>query len=100
MPEEERGSTVAHLSGSDADAGLLADAAYLLRELEAEEGVVVIDDDDAAGHAHADDVDTGTDPKVVPLRPPSTRRTRPRRLPARWMALAAMVAGVLLVPLA
>ena len=38
--------------------------------------------------------------KVVPLRPPSTRRTRPRRLPTRWLALAAMVAGVLLVPLA
>lgn len=99
MSEEERGSTVAHLSESDADAGVVGDAAYLLRDLEGEDGVVVIDDDAAEDHPHADDVDTGTDPKVVPLRPPSTRRTW-RRAPARWLALAAVLAGVLLVPLA
>jgi hypothetical protein len=99
LPEEERGSAVAHLSASDVDAELLADAAFVLRELDPDGGVIVDEDEDAdvvPGHAG---VDTGPGPKVVPLQPPSTRRGW-RRAPARWLALAAMVAGVLLVPLA
>ncbi len=93
MPPPERESAIAHFSESDADAELLGDVAYMLRDLEGQEGVAV----DPV--ADADDVDSDTDTKVLPLRPPSTARTRPR-LPARWLALAAMVAGVLLVPLA
>lgn len=99
LSEDERGRALAHLADFDDDAEVLGDAAYLLRELEGRDGATV-EDDAAAGHTPADDADTGTDPKVVPLRPPSTARTRPRRLPARWLALAAMLAGVLLVPLA
>jgi hypothetical protein len=100
LSEEERGSAVAHLSASDADAELLADAAFVLRELDPDGGVIVDDDDDAdVVLPHVHDVGTVTDPKVVPLPPPSTRRGW-RRAPARWLALAAMVAGVLLVPLA
>jgi hypothetical protein len=99
MPETERNATVAHLAASEEEAALLADVAYMLADLDPEGGVVADEDDDAdAVPVHAG-VDTGTDAKVVPLRPPSTRRGW-RRAPARWMALAAMVAGVLLVPLA
>lgn len=94
LSEEERASAVAHLSASDADAELLADAAAVLRELEAEDGIVI-----APRADDADDADPDAETKIIPLRPPSTERTR-RRLPTRWLALAAMVAGVVLVPLA
>jgi hypothetical protein len=96
LAEDERGSAVAHLAGSDADAEVLGDAAYLLRELEEEDGVIV--GDTRTGHPHQDEADTGHDAKVVPLRPPSTARTW-RRGSVRWLALAAVLAGVLLVPL-
>lgn len=131
LSEEEHASAVARLSASDEDAELLADAAAVLRDLEAESVALpvhagaaaprvdqaamgeqarhdhlvgVVDVGQADDHAdavprRADDRDTSSDPKVVPLRPPSTERTR-RRLPTRWLALAAMVAGVMLVPLA
>ena len=99
LSEEERGSAVAHLSVSHADAELLADAAFVLRELDPEGGVIVDEDDDADAAPHYVGGGPDTDPKVVPLSPPSTRRGW-RRAPARWLALAAMVAGVLLVPLA
>jgi hypothetical protein len=99
LAEEEHGRAVTHLSVSDEDAELLADAAYMLRELEAEDGTVADDGEDTS-HPHGDAADTGTDAKVIPLRPPSTARTRPRRVPVRWLALAAVLAGVLLVPLA
>jgi hypothetical protein len=89
MPPSERESAIAHFAESDGDAELLGDVAYMLRDLEGQEGVVI------DPPADADDAET----KVIPLRPPSTARTRPR-LPARWLAMAAMVAGVLLVPLA
>lgn len=98
MPDEERGSAVAHLSESDLDAELLADAAYMLRDLEGEAGVVV-EDTPRADHPHDNEADTGHDSRVVPLRPPSTARTW-RRGPVRWLALAAVLAGVVLVPLA
>lgn len=98
LSEEERGNAVAHLADSDADAELLADAACVLRDLEGEHAAVA-DDAAGAGHPHDDGADTGRDPKVVPLRPPSTA-ARWRRAPARWLALAAVLAGVLLVPLA
>jgi hypothetical protein len=98
LSKEERGRALAHLADSDDDADVLGDAAYLLREAEEEGGPA--DDGTEAHHPLRDDKETGQDPKVVPLRPPSTGRTRPRRLPVRWLALAAMVAGVLLVPLA
>lgn len=98
LAKDERGSAVAHLAGSDADAEVLGDAAYLLREFEeAEDGVIV--GDTRTGHPHQDEADTGHDARVVPLRPPSTARTW-RRGPVRWLALAAVLAGVLLVPLA
>lgn len=113
MPEEERGRAVAHLSASDEDAEVVGDAAYLLRELEAEDGVAVagdgadgtLADADAAGAvppaapdrpAGADAVPGDGGAKVIPLRPPSTRRAR-RRVSPQWLALAAVLAGVLLV---
>lgn len=101
MSKEEHGRALAHLAASDEDAEKLGDAAYILRELEAEDGVVFVDEaDDADAELRpADDAETGRDPEVVPLRPPSTRRTW-RRAPARWLALAAVLAGVVLVPLA
>jgi hypothetical protein len=104
MPEEERARAVAHLSVSDEDAEDVGDAAYLLRELEAEDGVPVgnaIEDADVVDPVVASNVPAGVDaaggdPKVIPLRPPSTQRAR-RRVPAQWLALAAVLAGVLLV---
>jgi hypothetical protein len=99
LTEAERGAAVAHLSESDPDAELLADAAYMLRELEADEGVIPLRRPEPR-HLHVDDVDKGTDTPPAPSRPPSMQRARPRRIPARWLALAAMLAGVLLVPLA
>lgn len=143
MPEEERGATVAHLAGSPEEAELLADVAYILADLDPEGGVIAAAPATDIEH-HADDEDTGADPKVVPLRPPSaeTRAPEPdaagstgvgddlaiqppvsgraspgtdapvvplrppstartwRHSPARWVALAAVLAGVLLVPLA
>lgn len=104
MPEEERARAVAHLSTSDEDAEDVGDAAYLLRELEAEQGVPVgnaIEDTDDVDPVIASSVPAGVDaaggdPKVIPLRPPSTQRAR-RRVPAQWLALAAVLAGVLLV---
>lgn len=96
LSEEEHAGAVAHLSASDEDAELLADAGYLLRDLEAEDGLVAADD--AAAEPDADG-DTGSGAKVLPLRPPSTAHTW-RRPPARWLALAAVLAGVLLIPLA
>jgi hypothetical protein len=100
LSEEERGSALAHLAESDDDE-VLGDAAYLLREAEAE-GLVPAPADDGAEvrHRHADETETGRDPKVVPLRPPSTTSRTWRRAPTRWLALAAVLAGVLLVPLA
>jgi hypothetical protein len=99
MPETERNATVAHLAASEEEAALLADVAYMLADLDPDGGVVADEDDDADAVPLYAGVDTATDPKVVPLHPASTRRGW-RRAPARWMALAAMVAGVLLVPLA
>lgn len=105
MPEEERARAVAHLSASDEDAEDVGDAAYLLRELEAEQGVLVDDADQETDVVLADvrvepkTVVDGDEAKVIPLRPPSTQRAR-RRVPAQWLALAAVLAGVLLVPLA
>ncbi|HEU0302574.1 MAG TPA: hypothetical protein VFR37_24150 [Longimicrobium sp.] len=96
MSEDEHGRAVAHLSASDEDAEVLADAAYLLRELEAADPVVA--DATASEPVKEDDRNTGTDAKVVPFRPPSTRA--PRRVSRQWLALAAVLAGVLLVPFA
>lgn len=99
LTEAERGAAVAHLSESDPDAELIADAAYMLRELEADEGVIPLRRPEPR-HLHVDDVDKGADTPPAPSRPPSMQRARPRRIPVRWLALAAMLAGVLLVPLA
>jgi hypothetical protein len=99
MSEEEHGSTLAHLVDSDEDIEVVGDAAYLLRELEAEEGIVVVGDRDDDGPPPPDDTETGRDAKVLPTPPPSTRRGW-GRVPARWIALAAVLAGVVLVPLA
>ncbi|HEX2077319.1 MAG TPA: hypothetical protein VHG08_06405 [Longimicrobium sp.] len=118
LSEEERSRAVAHLSASDDDAEVLADAAYLLRALEAEDGIVAADACEGAGEVLADaDADGGAPPaapdapaaperttdggdaKVIPLRPPSTQRAR-RRVSPQWLALAAVLAGVLLIPLA
>ncbi|HEX6372760.1 MAG TPA: hypothetical protein VF006_27815 [Longimicrobium sp.] len=96
LSEEARGSTIAHLAASDADAEVLGDAAYLLRDLDPQGGVA----DDEGADPRFDDADTGVDARVIPLRPPSTGARTWRRPPARWLALAAVLAGVLLVPLA
>lgn len=99
LTKEERDSAVAHLSESDADAELLADATYMLQELEAEEGVIPLRRPEPR-HPHVDEVEKGRDAGEAPGRPPSMQPARPRRSPARWLALAAVLAGVLLVPLA
>lgn len=99
MPEEERNAAVAHLAASEEEAALLADVAYMLADLDPEGGVVVEEDADADAAPPRAGVDAAATPKVVPIQPPSTRRGW-HRAPARWMALAAMIAGVLLVPLA
>lgn len=93
LPQPERDQAVAHLSAVDEDAEVFADAAAVLAELEAEDGVA------AEASEDAEDPDTGRDASVVPLRPPSTERTR-RRVPVRWLALAAVLAGMVLIPLA
>jgi hypothetical protein len=89
MDEPEHDSAVAHLSTSDADAELVADATYMLGDLEAQDAEFV-----SAGVGASDEAG------VIPFAPPSTTRTRPRRIPARWLALAAVLAGVMLTPLA
>lgn len=102
MPEEERNAAVAHLAASEEEAALLADVAYMLADLDPAGGVIADEEDDAdAVPVHAG-VGTATGPKAVPLHPPAPPSTRRgwRRAPARWLALAAMIAGVLLVPLA
>jgi hypothetical protein len=96
LSEDERGRALAHLAESDDDE-VLGDAAYLLRELE--EGAAA-DDGAEVRHSYADETETGRAAEVVPLRPPSTTARPWRRAPARWLALAAVLAGVLLVPLA
>jgi hypothetical protein len=74
----ERDELLARLADSDEDLALFAEAAAVQRELEEE--------DEAASV-----------PGVLPLRPPA----RPaRRLDRRWLAAAAVVAGLALVPMA
>lgn len=99
MDDPERERALAHLSASDEDAGLLADAAWMLGDLEAEDGTVHDARTDAED-AEPVGAGAGADATVIPLRPPSAQRARPRRVPVRWLALAAVLAGVLLVPLA
>lgn len=105
LSEEEHARALTRLSASDEDADVLADAAVMLRELEAEDGVVVAEEDDPddadpdppampADSADADPA-VGGGATVIPLRPPSTQRRR--RIPTRWLALAAVLAGVVLV---
>lgn len=76
----DRERALARLAARDDDAEVFADAAAVLRELEAEE----------AEHA-------GPGTPVTPLRP---RAPAWRRPPTRWVALAAVLAGVLLTPYA
>jgi len=102
LAERDRDEALAHLSVSDEDAGDFADAAATLRELEEEDGVVITPRADAEEYDSdvpalvGADVDADAGAKVIPLRPPSTARTW-RRPPARWLALAAVIVGVLVV---
>lgn len=91
MDKAEHERAVAHFSASDDDADLLADVAFLLGDAE--------EAPDAAD-LPARAKDAAGETKVIPLAPPSTARTRPRRVPAQWLALAAVLAGVLLIPFA
>lgn len=75
----ERDALLAHLADSDDDLALFAEAAAIQRELEAE------DEAEAAG------------PAVLPLRPAVPVR---RGVDRRLLALAAVLAGVALLPLA
>ncbi len=99
IPDEERSSIMARLLADDEAMSLAADTAYVLRDLEAEDGIVVVDETADDEPPRVRDAEPAYDPKVVTLPPPSTRRTW-RRPPARWLALAAVLAGVLLIPLA
>jgi hypothetical protein len=97
LSKEGHDSTLAHLVDSDADLEVLGDAAFLLDDLGEEDqppGDAGEGSHPRADHPHREPIE-----KVTPLPPPSTRR-RWRRAPAQWMALAAVLAGVLLVPLA
>lgn len=89
----ERDELLARLAASEDDLALFAEAAAIQRELEAEDGRVYAGD--------AEDSDDGDppapDPQVLPLRRPA----RPARgLDRRWMAAAAAIAGLVLLPLA
>lgn len=99
-PDRER--VVERIDASDELADVYADAAAALRELEAEDGIRVADEDGAGEPEGTDaaDAEPAAGTPVTPLRPPSTARRGWRSAPARWMALAAVLAGVLLVPLA
>lgn len=96
LAERDREDALAHLSASDEDGEVFADAAAVLRELEAEDGIVAVDDAADEEPPRVPPAEPGNGATVIPLRPPSTRRAW-RRPPARWLALAAVLAGVLLV---
>lgn len=76
LPERERAEALAQVAASDADQELLADAAAVLAELEGED----------EGPRETDG--------VTPLRPPGSVSRRRRPSPG-WLALAAVVAGLL-----
>lgn len=96
LAEREREDALAHLSASDEDAEVFADAAAALRDLEAEDGIVVVDETADEEPPRVTEAEPAHDAKVLPLRPPSTRRAW-RRPPARWVALAAVLVAALLV---
>jgi hypothetical protein len=96
IPDEERSSIKARLLADDEAMSQFADATAVLRELEAEDGIVVVGETAHDEPPRVGDADPAHDPKVVPLPPPSTRRAW-RRPPARWLALAAVFVGALLV---
>lgn len=96
IPDEERSSIMARLAADDEAMSQFADATAVLRELEAEDGIVVVDETTVDEPPRVHEVEPGRDPKVVTLPPPSTRRTW-RRPPARWLALAAVFVAALLV---
>lgn len=94
----QRDELLARLAEDEEDLALFAEAAAIQRELEAEDGRV-----HDAGESDADAEDTedahppATEPGVIPLRRPA----RPARvLDRRWLAAAAMVAGLALIPFA
>lgn len=96
IPDEERSSIMARLAADDEALSQAADAAAVLRELEAEDGIMVVDETAHDGPPRVRDAEPAHDPKVVTLPPPSTRRAW-RRPPARWLALAAVLVAALLV---
>lgn len=114
--ERGRPDGAAFLDGlSDEDLADFAMAAQVQAELEAQEGVAVPVADDAADAPDPPSVAAGVDdaatsdpgagdpplsaeePGVIPLRRPERA---PRRLDPRWVAVAAVLAGVMLVPFA
>lgn len=90
----ERDELLARLADQDEDLALFAEAAAIQRELEAEDGVGA----DTPVHASAADAEPAdAEPGVIPLRRPEAAR---RGVDRRWLAVAAVVAGIALVPLA
>jgi hypothetical protein len=94
MDAREREEMLAHLNESDEDRAVLAGTAATLRLLEEAEAA---ERDEAAS---PDAAGADSDARVIPLhsrRPaqPEVRRTRGRVL--RWLALAAVIAGIALV---
>ena len=96
IPDEERSSIMARLLADNEALSQAADAAAVLRELEAEDGIVVVGEIADDEPPRVRDAEPAYGPKVVTSPPPSTRRTW-RRPPARWMALAAVFVAALLV---
>jgi hypothetical protein len=96
IPDEERSSIMARLAADDEAMSQFADATAVLRELEAEDGIIVVGETPHDEPPRVHEAEPAHDPKVVTLPPPSTRRTW-RRPPARWLALAAVFVGALLV---
>lgn len=94
LGEAERDALLAQLAVDDDDLALFAEAAAIQRELEEADAAAIprIEPEETGDEAENEDV-----PGVLPLRRPAARPVR--RVDRRWLAAAAVLAGVTLLPL-
>lgn len=95
LDERERADLLARLAQSDEDYEVLADSAGVLQELEAA-GVERLRVSETAPPAQPGEAERPAEREMIPIRPRPARGWR--RPGARWLALAAVLAGVALVP--